>query len=223
MYIKTSDQEKVNMGFGNYQCNWGLHIAGLYETEKERDEIIFGYFNQGLKENDLILYCPAERTKEDFFEKFSDFCPHCKDEMKNHDKISLSSTRTLYYPTGTFSPWDMDDGLNHFFHDSQKQGKRNVRSTAEMVWALDDTISGREHLMAYESRLNYFIPGKPWISICMYNVTKFPGDTIMNVLKTHPFTINGGIITQNPYYMDPDKYLAKFAPQFLDRNRPEPD
>ncbi|MFP4053584.1 MAG: hypothetical protein ACLFV7_06955 [Phycisphaerae bacterium] len=35
--------------------------------------------------------------------------------------------------------------------------------------------------MAYESRSNYFIPGKPWISICLYNVTRFSGADIMNV------------------------------------------
>lgn len=44
MHIQTSDQEAMLMGFGNYSCNWGLHICGLYETEQERDEILFGFF-----------------------------------------------------------------------------------------------------------------------------------------------------------------------------------
>jgi hypothetical protein len=83
-----------------------------------------------------------------------------------------------------------------------------------MVWALE-AIPGVEHLMAYESRLNYFIPGKPWISICMYNLTKFSGSTIMGVLRTHPYAINGGVITENPYYQNPDEWLARNAPQFL--------
>jgi hypothetical protein len=74
--------------------------------------------------------------------------------------------------------------------------------------------------MAYESRLNYFIPGKPWVSICMYNVTRFSGKTIMQVLQTHPFTINGGIITENPFYQDPAKWLEKNAPEFLPHNNP---
>ena len=220
MHIKTSNQEKLEMGFGDFQCNWGLHIAGLYETEEERDEIIFGYLHQGMKEGDLQLYSPTERTEEDFNEKFSHFCPDCAKYLNDPDKIALLSTKDLYYPTGVFSPWDMDDGLNSFYEKSQMNGKRNIRATAEMVWALTDSLPGKEHLMAYESRLNYFIPGKPWISICLYNVTKFPGDMIMNVLRTHPFTINGGIITKNPYFMNPDDYLAKYAPQFLSKNRP---
>ncbi len=86
-----------------------------------------------------------------------------------------------------------------------------------MVWALE-VIRGIEHLMAYESRLNFFISGKPWISICLYNVNKFSGSIIMNVLRTHPYTISGGVITENPYYQDPDKWLAKNAPQFLSQH-----
>ena len=86
-----------------------------------------------------------------------------------------------------------------------------------MSWVLQ-TIPGVEYLMAYEARLNYFIPGKPWISVCMYNITKFSGAMIMNVLRTHPFTISGGIIAQNPYFIHPDEWLADNAPKYLKVN-----
>lgn len=213
MYIKTSDQEELNMGFGGYTCNWGLYICGLYETETERDKIIFRFLHQGAVENDLQLYCPTERTEENFIQEFGDFCPDCKKHVHNPDLFTINSAKELYYPDGTFSPVSMDNGLNDFFTESQKNGKRNIRATAEMVWALE-AIPGVEHVMAYESRLNYFIPERPWISICMYNVTKFSGSTIMNVLRTHPFSISGGIITQNPFYQDPDEWLRENDPEF---------
>jgi hypothetical protein len=215
MHIKTSNQEPLKLGFGNYTCNWGLHIAGLYETEEERDEIVFGFFEQGLKDNDLGLFCPAERSLEEFKGAFAHHCPQCNEVIQNNsDNFTVKSPKAFYYPNGTFSPWEMDESLQDYFEFSQQNGPKNVRASAEMAWALE-AIPGVEDLMAYESRLNYFIPGKPWISICLYNVTKFTGKTIMGVLRTHPFTISGGIITQNPYYQDPDKWLAENAPQFL--------
>ncbi len=213
MYIKTSDQEKLELGFGGYSCNWGLHIAGLYETEKERDEIIFGFLHQGDIEGDKQLYCPVERTKDDFVSEYGIRYHDCRSHTADPDRFSINSAKELYYPDGTFSPVSMDDGLNAYFNESQENGKRNIRATAEMVWALE-AVPGVEHLMAYESRLNYFIPGKPWISICLYNVTKFSGSIIMNVLRTHPYTISGGVITQNPFFQDPDEWLAKNDPEF---------
>lgn len=214
MHIYTSNQEKMLLGIGNYSINWGTHICGLYETEKERDEIIFGFLKQGSVDGDLQLYCPVERSDDDFYHSFSDYCPQCKDKIHDPDHFELLTAKDLYYPNGQFDPWHMDSSLNDFYIQSQTKGRRNVRATAEMVWALE-AIPGIEYLMAYEARLNYFIPGKPWISICMYNINKFDGSTIMNVLRTHPYSISGGVITQNPYYIHPDKWLAENAPQFL--------
>jgi len=214
MHFQTSDQEKLELGFGGYTCNWGLHICGLYETETERDEIIMGFLHTGDINNDKQLYCPAERTEKSFKEEYSRRYPECCDHLSDESLFSISSARELYYPDGTFSPISMDKGLNEFFISSQKNGRKNIRATAEMVWALQ-AIPGIEHLMAYESRLNYFIPGKPWISICLYNITKFSGSTIINVLRTHPYTISSGVITQNPYYQDPDEWLAKNDPEYV--------
>lgn len=218
MHIKTSDQEELLLGIGNYTCNWGTHICGLYETEAERDEIIFGFMQQGYFSGDLQLHCNDERSANDFYRDFTSFCPGCTDKLHDNNHFDLMPADELYYPKAIFDPWYMDDALNVYYKKSQMNGHRNVRATAEMSWAMKG-IPGVESLMAYEARLNYFIPGKPWISICMYNMTKFSGAMIMNVLRTHPFTINGGIITQNPYYIHPDQWLAVYAPAYLEQNR----
>lgn len=216
MHIHTSEQASLDLGFGEYTCNWGVHIGGLYETEAERDNILMGFLHQGNLAGDLQFYCPVERSKELFMKDYARVFPSCAKHLYDSQRFQLSSAKSLYYPTGVFSPWDMDDGLQKFFADSQQHGLRNIRATAEMVWALE-AIPGVEYLMAYESRLNYFIPGKPWISICLYNLNKFSGATIMNVLQTHPYIISGGVITENPYFQDPDQWLAQNAPRFLSR------
>ena len=217
MYLKTSEQEKLELGYGGYSCNWGIHIAGLYETEAERDEILFGYLGEGVRQKDLQLYVPTERSMEDFVEKFSKSCPDCKEHVYNKDIFQSFSAKELYYPDGTFSLKAMDIGLNEFYENSQAKGKKNIRATAEMVWT-QEAVPGKEQLFAYESRLNYFIPDKPWVSICLYNVTKFDGATIMDVLRTHPYTLNKGVLTENPYYQNPDIWLKENAPQFMPEN-----
>lgn len=216
MHIQTSDQELLELGFNNYTCNWGVHICGLYETEQERDEIILGFLHAGDIAGDLQLYCPAERSAENFTQEYHTHYPSCCGHVEDEEKFQIYSPKELYYPEGTFSPEAMDTGLADFFSASQNGGKRNIRATAEMIWALE-AIPGVEDLMAYESRLNYFIPGKPWISICLYNTTKFTGATIMKVLQTHPYTIAKRVITQNPFYQDPDTWLQENAPEHLGR------
>ena len=131
MYLKTSNQEKLDLGVGNYSCNWGVHIAGLYETEEERDEIINGYLAEGAEVGDLQLYCPTEQTEAEFKEKITQECPHCKELVNDPNCFSISSTKELYYPDGMFSPIAMDVGLNNFYAESQKKGKRSGKIVQE--------------------------------------------------------------------------------------------
>jgi hypothetical protein len=214
MYYETSNQERINLGFGGHQCNNGMHFCGLYETEKERDDIILDYLRQGLIDKAHVLYTPTERSKEDFSKQFSEKYPEETGLLIENPNLTINTADDLYYQEGEFSPIRMNHNLNNFFVESQKNGKINIRTTAEMVWAIEKKLD-KTMLMIYESRLNYFIPGKPWVSICMYNLTKFDGQTIMKVLQTHPYTIiKGGMITKNPYYIHPDDWLAKNAPEY---------
>jgi hypothetical protein len=214
MYYETSNQERINLGFGGHQCNNGMHFCGLYETEAERDEIILDYLRQGLIDKAHVLYTPTERSKDDFLNQFSEKYPEEAGLLFKNPNLTINTADDLYYQEGEFSPIRMNHNLNNFYVESQKNGKINIRTTAEMVWAIEKKLD-KTMLMIYESRLNYFIPGKPWISICMYNLTKFDGQTIMKVLQTHPYTISkGGMITKNPYYIHPDDWLAQNAPEY---------
>ena len=215
MHIDTSDQPIADLGFYGHTCNWGTHICGLYHSEAERDDIVMGFLRAGDAVGDLQLYCPVERTPQDFEAEWDHRYPVACGHVHDPDRFRVMDVGALYFPDGRFSPRAMDHNLHAFFCESQAIRPRNIRATAEMVWALEK-VEGVEHLMAYEARLNYFIPGKPWISICLYDLNRFDGATIMNVLRTHPYSLSGGVIMANPYYQDPTIWLRANAPQFLD-------
>ncbi len=202
----------MRLGFGGYTCNWGTHFCGLYESEAERDAIMFGFLAQGLRERELLVCCPDERNHDHALDDVHALCPDCA--RPDPDSFRLLHSRDLYHPQGFFSPRDMLTAHEDIWNENRSAGARNVRGTAEMGWALEK-IPGLEYLMAYESLLNTFIWGKSWISICLYDVNRFPGATVMKVLQTHPFVITGGGIFENPYFVHPRKWLAEHAPEFL--------
>jgi hypothetical protein len=215
MHIKTSELSAMRLGIGSYTCNWGTHICGLYSTAKERDEIIFGYLREGLQAADKEIYIHSEQTEAEFTSHFTAHCPACMGDPDKRRRLDIKQARELYYPEGVFDPWYMDGAVNGYWDYTQQDGPNNLRAVAEMAWAIDAVPPGVEHLFAYESRLNYFVRDRTVISLCLYNITRISGETIMNVLHTHPFTISGGVITQNPYFIHPDTWLAQNAPQFL--------
>ena len=66
-------------------------------------------------------------------------------------------------------------------------------------------------LIGYESELNRIMSNFPQVNLCLYDLTRCSGDLIMDVLKTHPKALLGGMVIDNPYYLEPDEFLASRA------------
>jgi hypothetical protein len=124
MHYKTSDQERVALGFGGHECNNGVHFCGFYETAAERDEIIIGYLRQGLADGAKVLYTPTERTAGDFLTAFRERFPGDGALIEDNPDLTINTARDLYYQDGSFSPLRMNANLNAFFETSQKKGGR---------------------------------------------------------------------------------------------------
>ena len=82
-----------------------------------------------------------------------------------------------------------------------------ARNIGDMSWAHRDE-SVVSVLMGYESELNRIMSNFPQVNLCLYDLTRCSGDLIMDVLKTHPKALLGGMVIDNPYYLDPDEFLA---------------
>jgi len=69
-------------------------------------------------------------------------------------------------------------------------------------------MPGVEDFVGYEARLNHFLPRYPQVVLCLYELDRFSGEVLVDVLKTHPKVLFGGMVLDNPYYLAPDEFLA---------------
>jgi hypothetical protein len=76
-----------------------------------------------------------------------------------------------------------------------------------MTWALRQA-PGVEELVIYESELNRFLPRYPQVILCLYDLERFSGEIIIDLLKTHPKVLLGSMVVENPHYLEPDEFLA---------------
>lgn len=212
MHIRTSDQETIQLGIGNCSCNWGSHICGLYDTDGGKNELIYGFLGEGLLDEDRGFHV-TQMGDDEFRADFAKYRPDSASKISDPQILATADPLDLYCPNGNFDPIAMEHSLVQKFADSQRSGPSKLRSIGDMSWATQK-IPGIEHLMAYESRLNYVVPDKPWVTICLYDVRKFSGAFILSVLQTHPVAISGGVITKNPFFIHPDVWLSRYAPQF---------
>ena len=77
-----------------------------------------------------------------------------------------------------------------------------------MEWALAD-FPGVDDLVEYETRLNHVLPRYPGPVVCVYDSTRFGAGLALDVLRTHPMVIIGGVLQVNPFFVQPDEFLRE--------------
>jgi hypothetical protein len=77
-----------------------------------------------------------------------------------------------------------------------------------MEWALDDR-PGVHDIVEYEARLNQILPKYDDAICCTYDIKRFSASVVMDILRTHPSVIVGGILQENPFYVPPDEFLRE--------------
>ena len=70
-------------------------------------------------------------------------------------------------------------------------------------------LPGVEDLLEYETRVNQMLSKHDAPVICAYDASKFGASTAMDVMRTHPLVIIGGVLQENPFFVPPDELLQE--------------
>jgi hypothetical protein len=70
---------------------------------------------------------------------------------------------------------------------------------------------GTERLMEYEARMNLLVPTFDCTFMCLYDLSKVSGDTLIDIMSTHPYVILRGQIRRNPFFIRPEEYLRELV------------
>jgi hypothetical protein len=82
------------------------------------------------------------------------------------------------------------------------------RIVCQMEWASRHPCCIHD-LIEFEARVNDVWCRHDDTVICVYDLAKFSGDVVMDVMRTHPMIIVGGILQQNPFFMPPQEFLQE--------------
>jgi len=102
----------------------------------------------------------------------------------------------------------MLDVFEQLASGNAKGGYPRSRIVCHMDWASENR-SNVENLVEFESRVNEVWCRHDDAIICVYDLAKFGGDTVIDMIRTHPMIIIGGILQQNPFFVPPEAFLRE--------------
>jgi hypothetical protein len=104
--------------------------------------------------------------------------------------------------------------------DVMYDGRFDVVRAVE-TWSRRDVVPDMNELLVLESEMNRYLPLYPQVIVCMYDLNRFGGSIVVDLLKTHSRVLMGGTIFENPYHRTPDELLLEAAQSARDIADPE--
>lgn len=68
---------------------------------------------------------------------------------------------------------------------------------------------GIGRLLEFEAGLNKVLPRHDMATVCSYDLRRFRSSVVMDILRTHPLVLIGGVLRQNPFYLEPDDLMRE--------------
>jgi hypothetical protein len=133
--------------------------------------------------------------------------------------VEVRSWENAHLRGGRFDQHHMIKLLEEIGAAGERQGTGITRLWANMEWALED-FPGVHDILEYESRVNDVLPKYNIATVCTYDITKFSASLVMDILRTHPQVIVGGILRENPFYVSPDEFLRELRGRNVAPHRP---
>lgn len=198
--------DTIELGIPGLSLDVGDHVCAFFGGAAERDAILESYLGAGLRSGDKCL-CVLDGSHGGEGRALLAALAAQRAPESAPDQLDVRVSRDTYLRGGRFSTEAMLAFWDDAVGAAMSEGYLFSRAVGEMTWALQQ-MPGVEELVGYEAELNYFLPRYPQVVLCLYDLERFDGEILVDILKTHPLVLVGGMVLENPYYIEPAEFLA---------------
>jgi hypothetical protein len=198
-------RREISLGFGMHGVPEGQHICFLYSSDEERLDITARFLTSGILARERVLHLTDTITVDEVTRRLGRMGVDLSELGR---ALVLGDATAASCPHGRFVPSDMIDALREFYAGARADGYSGARGTGEMTWSVRGNYD-LDDLMDYEARLNDALRDHPFTACCQYDLRRFDGQAIMDLLSVHPLSLVGGQLVSNPYYVEPATFLAR--------------
>ena len=194
----------MQLGVEDLSLVAGDHVCAVYTGTAGRDAVLLPYLRAGLRRGDKVVAVVGSTSPTSLKDALGDGVDGVDAQVASH-QLELGTADDAYLPGGDFSA----AGTIGYWHGLvgpaiRDDGYRFARVLGEMSWGMRGR---RDEFLRYEAELNRFAPRYPQAILCLYDLARFGGGILTDLLQTHPKLLMNGVYLDNPQYQDPDRYL----------------
>lgn len=201
--------DPVALGLPNITLEPGDHLCIFYRGSDQRDAVLLPYLREGMAAGDKCI-CVVDAADPDRILGLLEREPAAVATATGRCLEVMTSDES-YLRDGGFETEAMLAFWEAGMRTAMDDGFPFVRAAGEMTWALRD-VPGVDRLIPYEAELNRNLGEFPQVILCFYDLERFSnGQLLLDVMRTHPKVLLGGTVVDNPWYLEPEEFLASMS------------
>ena len=179
----------------------GDHVCGFYYGEDERDALLLPFLRDGLEGGDKCVAVVDSTRPDEVIERIGG-----TPESVASGQLEFYDSDHTYLRTGAFDP----DLMIAFWEDRARaiseEGRFSaVRLLGEMSW-MERMPPARNSVVRYETWADEFVTRYPQTVLCLYDLRRLGSGVLMDLLRTHPKLLLGGLVIENPHHISADEF-----------------
>jgi MEDS: MEthanogen/methylotroph, DcmR Sensory domain len=194
--------------FAGSQLDESRHVCAFFNSDDEEYRVLLPFIKDGFECGDRAVHVVNPDQHEGHLQRLASVGIDIEAARKS-GQLDLRTNTDEYLLDGKFDQDRMLEAFELVANGAPKSGFPLNRIVCHMDWAAE----GRSHidnLVEFESRVNDVWSRHDDAVICTYKLGQFGGDMVIDIMRTHPMVIIGGILQQNPFFVPPDEFLREF-------------
>jgi hypothetical protein len=186
------------------------HVCAFFNNPDEKYQALLPFVKEGFELGQKNVLTVDPRLRNEHSERLASAGVAFKTVTQN-GQLELRDWSETHLCGGNFDQHRTLALLRQIMDNSARQGFPLTRFVTDMEWALEVGLDANA-LLEYEATAN-----NAWMQsddpvnpvICTYDLTRFTADVIVDVIRTHPMVIIGGLLRENPFFVPPEEFLEE--------------
>ncbi len=183
------------------------HVCAFFNNEEEEYRVLLPFIKDGIERGDKAINVVNPNQRDQHLRLLESAGIDVPAAQKR-GQFELRSNAETYLIDGHFDQDRMLAVFESLASGSDNGGFPLSRIVCRMDWAAGDQ-SRIDHVIQFESRVNDIWRQHDDAVICTYHLSQFAGDEVIDIMRTHPMVIIGGILQENPFYIPPEEFLRE--------------
>lgn len=184
-----------------------FHVCALFNSRDEEYPVLGPFFKEGLDWGEKVLNIVDPALYDDHVQRLREQGIDV-DALSDKGQYQCLPWDQVYLQDGAFDQQRMLDAIDTVITAGEEQGYPRSRIMGNMGWAFCD-CPGSDQLIEFEARVNEVLVRRRHPAVCVYDVHWLDGQMVMDILRSHPFTLVGGVVHENPFYTPPEILLRE--------------